>query len=179
MERVDSLHHLATANHEAVAWNCRRGHSRAAVVNAVTYLKGLSPGLRSFVMFSKERPFLATNSANLSTTFCTSGSAGGGSGAAAAAEPASEAAAAHCHGQRAIRRSALTLSHSKSSLAAQSARTQHQQQQGGSRLGNLCAASWRQSPRRRCRCPVRRLSAALALRRPGQRQAWTSWLTAC
>ncbi len=98
-------HHLATANHEAVAGISGEG-SEAAVVNAITYLKGLSPGLRSFVMFSKERPFLATNSANLSAAFCTSGSAGGGSGAAAA-EPASEAAAAHCHGQRAIRRQVL------------------------------------------------------------------------
>jgi hypothetical protein len=63
-----------------------------------THLNGLSPGLRSLVMFSKERPFRATNSASLSATFCTSESDGGGA-VGGAAEPISGAAPAHGHGQ--------------------------------------------------------------------------------
>ena len=49
------------------------------------YLNGESPGFRSLVMFSKARPFLATKSANRSTTLCTSGSDGGGGGSSEAA----------------------------------------------------------------------------------------------
>jgi hypothetical protein len=75
--------------------------SLTATPHAGTHLNGESPGLRSFVMDSKERPFFATNSASLSATFCTSGSAGGGGsgGSAAAAGVPSEAAAPHGHGQ--------------------------------------------------------------------------------
>ena len=74
--------------------------SLTAAPHAGTHLKGESPGLRSFVMDSKERPFFATNSASLSATFCTSGSAGGGgSGRSAAAGVPSGAAAPHGHGQ--------------------------------------------------------------------------------
>ena len=42
----------------------------------LSYLKGLSPGLRCLVTSSKCLPFLATNSANLIATFSTSGSMG-------------------------------------------------------------------------------------------------------
>ena len=53
--------------------------------NHCAHLKGVSPGLRSLVMLSKDRPFAATKWASLSATFCTSGSEGGFAGSEKAA----------------------------------------------------------------------------------------------